>query len=122
MDIGGVNKLNPSIAVRERNGVEKSNTHADRDPQGRQQREDSPVKQLTPQQEEEALKKLNTSPAFLSNGLKAELHREDGKRPHIVVKKANGEIVRNLPYAQIISIYLEPNQESGTGLLLKKSA
>lgn len=124
MDIGGVNKLKPALATKPRAELDKSRQgSADRDANGRQDRQERPhVEYLTPEQEEKALQKLNSQPGFMSAGLKAELVREEGKHPHILVKKITGEVIRRLPYEQIITIFMSSEEKGSSGLLINRKA
>ncbi|NCN27672.1 hypothetical protein GW915_08870 [bacterium] len=124
MDIGGVNKLKPFIPIKDKADIGRSrHGNADRDANGKQSRQERPhIEQLNPEQEEEALKKLNSQPSFIQAGLKAELVREDGKHPHILVKKVGGEILRRLPYQQIINIFINQAEDGNSGMLINRKA
>jgi uncharacterized FlaG/YvyC family protein len=124
MDIGSVGRLKASAVVLERAENDPSRqTHADRDAQGQSgQRDQAPIKQLTPEQEGEALAKLNSQSDFVKAGLRAELVRDGGRFPFILVKKLTGEEVRRIPYEQIIRIFLDKKEDSSKGLLFKSRA
>lgn len=123
MDIGGIKRIRPALANLFRLDTQK-NQAQDRDAHGSlgYQQKDVP-KKLTPEQEDEALKKLNAMPAFLKSGLRAEIVRGPGIVTHILVKDAQGKSVRNLPYEQIVEVYLNRNNEfNATGRLLNRAA
>lgn len=119
MDIGGVNRIRPvSVATTET----RNKTSADeRDANGQQSQEEKKgPTQLTVQQEEEALKVLNATLA--RSGLTARLVKEAGKAPHIEISKPTGEVIRHLPYSEVIRVFLERKAGDGRGQLLKKTA
>lgn len=125
MDLGGIGrslkagiiKVPPSEGV----GAQKE-ALPDRDPGRQQYQGPEHQTQLTPEQENEALKLLNAMDAFKAKNLNAVLVRDENKAPYIEVRDFFGKVVRQLPYEQIVEIYLRRNTESTSGLLLKKSA
>ncbi|MBP7845449.1 MAG: hypothetical protein KA116_11630 [Proteobacteria bacterium] len=124
MDIGNVGRLKATQIVFDRveNEVARQ-THSDKDAQGQgYQRPQNTITHLSPEQEEEALKKLNSQSDFAKAGLNAILLREVGKPPYIVVKSMSGEEVRRIPYEHIIRIFLDKKDEGSKGLLFKSSA
>lgn len=125
MDLGGIGRSLKAglIKVPTLGGVgEQKEAMPDRDPSRQSYAGPEVQTQLTSEQENEALKILNDLDAFKAKSLVATLVREDGKAPHIVVKDFMGKIVRQLPYEQIVEIFLKRNVESTSGMLLKKSA
>lgn len=123
MDIGGINRIKPALASLFRLNTQNARTE-DRDPNGSggYQHNEKP-RHLTPEQEDEALKKLNSLPAFSKSGLMATILRGEGIVTHIVVKNSAGQIVRNLSYEQIIEVYLNRNNEfNSSGRLLNRAA
>ena len=123
MDIGGINRIKPALASLFTMNSQKAKTD-ERDANGNlgYQKHETP-KHLSPAQEDEALLKLNNLPAFSRSGLRAEIVRGEGIVTHIVVKDSQGHIVRNLPYEQIVEVYLNRNNEfSSSGRLLNKAA
>lgn len=123
MDIGGINRIKPALASLFQLNTKNARAE-DRDPNGSggYQQQDKP-KQLTQDQEDEALKKLNSLPAFSRSGLVASIVRGAGIVTHIVVKDSSGQIVRNLAYEQIVEVYLNRNNEfSSSGRLLNRAA
>lgn len=125
MNMGGVNRSGGGAIVKPQavGGVgEQKEATPDRDPT--KQHYDGPEQapQLSPEQEDEALKLLNEMESFKSKGLKGVLVREEGKPPHIVVKDYTGKVIRNMPYEQIVQLYLNRGTDSHTGVLIKKSA
>ena len=86
MDIGGINRIKPALASLFQLST-KNTRPEDRDPNGSggYQHQDKP-KHLTQDQEDEALKKHNSLPAFSKSGLIASIVRVSGIVTHIVVK------------------------------------
>ncbi len=123
MDIGGINRIKSGISSLMNKAEKAVPTSTDRDSQGSAgyQPQRKPTV-LSAEQESEAIKKLNELPAFAQAGLKAELVKQEGVAPHLVVRKANGEVLRHLPYEQIIDIYLNRFSGNSTGRLLKSAA
>lgn len=124
MDIGGVNRIKP-VSVPTSADLRKNTTNAnERDADGRSgyQKNGPTITHLTPEQEEEALKALNALPAFTRSGLTATLVKEAGKAPHIVVTDSAGQVVRHLPYSEVIHLYVHRKEGGDKGTLLKRSA
>ncbi|HVJ64612.1 MAG TPA: hypothetical protein VM901_05105 [Bdellovibrionota bacterium] len=125
MDLGGIGRSLKAglIKVPTTPGIgEQKESAPDRDPTRQHYAGPESQTQLTPEQEEEALKILNDLDAFKAKSLVATLVRADGNAPHIVVKDFQGRVVRQLPYEQIVEIFLKRNTESASGMLLKRSA
>jgi len=123
MDIGGVNRIRSNPLAATNADVRRNQQSAtDKDTQGQGYSQNHRGMHLAPEQEKEALEKLNALPAFQGAGLRAELVREVGAAPHIVVKDGKGEVVRHLPYEQIVEIYINRNSAQSTGRLLKSAA
>lgn len=123
MDIGGVNRVRVGITPATTEIKKNTNTSADRDAEGSggyQQKKK--VTHLSPEQENEALTRLNSMPAFTKSGLKGELVREEGKAAHILVKDAQGHVIRHLPYEQIVEIYVNRFRDNPTGQLIRHAA
>lgn len=123
MDIGGIKRVATTIATQLRKNATSTNAN-ERDAHGHngyeQQRKPTT---LTPEQEAEAIAALNAQPSFAKAGLKAELVKEDGKAPHVIVRDANGNIIRHLAYAEMINIYANrKNGGSDKGTLLNRAA
>ena len=121
MDIGGVNRMRGGIMPLQNEVKKQNSTSADRDAEGNAYQDKKKPARLTPEQETEALARLNSLPAFIRSGLKGELIREEGSAPHILVKDAKGHVVRHLPYEQIVEIYLNRFSENPTGQLLRQA-
>jgi|GEM_PF-3517280 len=123
MDIGGVNRIKTTMATIASDVRTRTKDPADRDAQGHGgfQPQEKP-KQLTPEQEDEAVAALNAHPSFTQSGLKAELVREEDKAPHVVVKDRAGKIVRQMAYDEIVNLYLQRKSGDGTGRLLNRAA
>lgn len=125
MDLGGIGRSIKTglIRVPLNDGVnEQKESTPDRDPTRQGYTGPEHEEHLSPEQEDEALRILNDMDAFKAKNLRAAMVREEGKPPHIVVKDFLGKVVRQLPYQQMVEIYLKRNTESKSGLLLKKSA
>ncbi len=125
MDIGGVNRIKPvSVAIATELRKNAAGTSEDRDADGKQNRDQNgKPAQLTPEQEEAALKALNELPSFTRSGLTASLApAEVGTARHIVVKDATGNIVRHIPYAEMVNIYVNRKDGGEKGTLLRRSA
>lgn len=125
MDLGGIGRSLKAglLRIPSTGGVggQKEST-PDRDPTRQHYHGNDTPPQLTSEQENEALKLLNEMDAFKAKSLVGTLVREEGKAPYIVVKDFSGKIVRQLPYEQIVDIFLRRHTESTSGMLLKKSA
>jgi hypothetical protein len=124
MDIGGVNRLKVPVAPQSALDVKRNvNTNSDRDAQGQggYQKPSKPL-QLTPEQEQEALAALNSMPAFQRTGLRAELVQGEGVVTHILVRDAQGQMVRHMPYEQIVDLYLNRHMDNEKGTLLRRAA
>lgn len=104
--------------------VEKNTQSMDKDPssQGNAYQRNSKKIILTEEHEKELCKILEDNPSFKESGLKAEIVKGDGIVTHIVIKDLSGNIVRHMPYDQMVSFYLERKTNSSKGLLLKQSA
>jgi uncharacterized FlaG/YvyC family protein len=125
MDLGGVGRSLKTgiIKVPTADGIaEQKESMPDRDPTKQHYQGPEEKPQLSSEQENEALKILNDMDAFKAKNLVATLVREDGKAPYIVVKDFHGKVIRQLPYEQIVEIFLKRNVESSSGMLLRKSA
>lgn len=123
MDIGGINRIKGPVGPVTTKTDRGLANATDRDAQGHAgYQKQKAATQLTPEQEQEALKKLNEMPAFSQAGLRAELVKGEGIAAHIVVKKSNGEVLRHLPYEQIVEIYVNRHVQNATGRLLKSAA
>jgi hypothetical protein len=125
MDIGGISKLRNIIPFLKKEGVQRNNESSqDRDSQGSGGYQKNPNQGfLTTEQEESAVKKLNDLPAFKKAGLTAFLVRESGRAPHVVVKDNSGHIVRQLPYDDLIQMYLDRNlTQKESGRILNRAA
>jgi len=124
MDISGIKRLVGIGGTKIYTDVKKNHeSHTDRDADGRsRQNPRDQIKQLTPEQESEAILKLNAMPNFHKAGLKATIVREEGKAPYVVVKDSAHNIVRQLPYAHLIDLYLDRNNDAQSGRLLKRAA
>ena len=125
MDLGGIGRSLKSgiIRVPLNDGIsEQKESVPDRDPTRQGYTGQEHEEHLSPEQEDEALRILNDMDAFKAKSLRAAMVREEAKPPYIVVKDFLGKVVRQLPYQQIVEIYLKRNTESKSGLLLKKSA
>jgi hypothetical protein len=123
MDIGGVNRIRPATAQIGTEVKRNNSSATDRDAGGSSgyERQEKPTV-LTPDQEDEALKKLNSLPSFVKSGLRAELVREEGRVTHFVVRDAGGNILRQMTYDQIIAFYVERNTGNEKGNLLRRAA
>lgn len=123
MDTGGVNRIRPAMAAIASEVRTRTKNSADRDAQGNggYAPKEKP-KQLTPEQESEAVRALNGHPSFTQSGLHAELVREDGKPPHVLVKDKEGRVVRQMGYEEIVNLYLQRKSDTGTGRLLNRAA
>jgi hypothetical protein len=122
MDIGGINRIKPLIKGLFSVDVQRKDSATDRDAQGQAAYSQPKPTKLTPEQEDEALAKLNAMPAFANSGLRAEIVRAPDVVTHIVVLDANGAIVRKLPYEQIVDTYLMRNAVDSRGRLINRSA
>jgi hypothetical protein len=99
------------------------NSAADRDADGRRQDNSrTRIQQLSPEQESQAVAKLNDLPAFTKAGLIASLIRQEHLATHVVVKNSSGEIVRRLSYQELIDLYLDRNSEMESGRLFRRAA
>lgn len=104
-------------------GASVGASNTERDADGRQRHESqAPIQQLNPEQEQEAIKALNQSPAFVQQGLQAQLVTESGKPKYLAITNSTGAAVRQLPYEQLISIYLNRHGSLQLGSLLRRSA
>ena len=123
MDIGGINRIKPALANLFRLDTQKNKTD-ERDAAGSGgYQQQNKTMFLSPEQEDEALRKLNSLPAFANSGLRAEIVRGEGIVTHILVKDRMGSTVRNLPYDQIVEVYLNRNNEfNPSGRLLNRAA
>lgn len=123
MDIGGVNRIRPTSAQISTEVKRNSAGSADRDAQGQggYEKQEQPTL-LTREQEEEALAKLNELPNFKRSGLRAEVVREEGKLTHFLVRDAGGNVLRRMTYDQIIAFYVERNDGTEKGHLLRRAA
>jgi predicted phage gp36 major capsid-like protein len=123
MDLKGVNRIKPPLATIAADVRNRTKDSSDRDAQGHggYSQPEKP-KQLTPEQEAEAVQALNAHPSFTQSGLRAELVREEGKAPHVVVRDASGKVVRHMGYDEIVNLYLQRKGGSGTGMLLNRAA
>ncbi len=123
MDVGGINRLRQVFTEKVQPEVRPNhNSTADRDAQGGSGYHQQKVTVLNPEQELEALERLNSLPHMKKEGLIGELVRGDGVATHIVIKNAAGEVLRHIPFEQLVELYLNRKSENDTGLLLKKSA
>jgi hypothetical protein len=124
MDIGGINRVRGPIKPPAAADIKKSTASAtDRDPQGQAGQEKKKPTQLTPEQEKEALDRLNQMPNFSKAGLKAELiPQKDGHAAHLLVKDSRGQVLRHIPYDQIVEIYLNRYSDNPTGQLIRRAA
>jgi uncharacterized FlaG/YvyC family protein len=122
MDIGGINRIR-SIVNQFTTELRSQRSGADRDADGRQNRED-PKKPtvLSAEQEQEAIKTLNQLPGFVRENLTASLVKESGKVAHVVVRNREGQVIRHIPYEQLIETFLQRKTHSEKGQLLKRSA
>jgi len=125
MDIGPINRIWNVIRGQGSDGIRRStDSSADRDANGRQERH-TPNKEprnLSLEQENDAVENLNSMPSFTAAGLKAEIIRGTDTSTHVIVKDATGTIIRRMPYQQLIDLYLERHLENSTGRLLRKAA
>ena len=123
MNTSGIGKLRGAAAVVLEPQVRRNrDTSSDRDAQGGGYERQQTVKSLTPEQEDAAVKVLNEMPSFAKAGLRAEIMREDGKPPHVVVKDASGAIIRRLSYEQIVNLYVHRSEDVTTGRLINRAA
>lgn len=126
MDMGGIGRSLKAGLIKQAPATDgvagQKESMPDRDPSRQFYEGPERHEQLTAEQEDEAIKLLNEMEAFKFKNLRAKLIREEGKAPYIEVKDFFGKVVRQLPYEQIVEIYLKRNTESTSGLLLKKSA
>lgn len=124
MDIGNIRSIKGLSQTLIQTDLKKNQaSNADRDADGRQGHDArEQIKQLTPAQEVEAVAKLNALPNFRNSGLSARIVRESGKAPHVVVLNSKGTIVRQLPYSQLIDLYLDRNSDAQSGRLLRRAA
>lgn len=125
MDLGGIGRSLKAgiLKVPSAEGIaEQKESAPDRDPTRQHYEGPEEKSQLSSEQENEALKILNDLDAFKAKSLVGTLVREEGKAPYIVVKDFQGKIIRQLPYEQIVEIFLKRNVEFTSGMLLKKSA
>jgi uncharacterized FlaG/YvyC family protein len=125
MDISKLRGISPSNTALVKSDVRKNNSaNTDRDADGRESagHQRNQIKQLSPEQEQEAVAKLNALSAFRTAGLVARIVREAGKAPHVVVSNSKGETVRHMPYQQLIDLYLDRNSDVQSGRLLKRAA
>ena len=125
MDISKLRGINSLQSTLIQSDVRKNRSlNEDRDADGREQGSDRrhQIKQLSPEQEQEAVAKLNELPAFRTAGLSARIVRETGKAPHVVVSNSKGVVVRQMSYQQLIDLYLDRNNDGQSGRLLKRAA
>ena len=125
MDISKLKGISPLNTALVKSDVRKNNSsNPDRDADGREhaQNQRNQIKQLSPEQEQEAVAKLNALPAFRNAGLVARIVREAGKAPHVVVNNSKGVTVRQMSYQQLIDLYLDRNSDAQSGRLLKRAA
>ncbi len=126
MDIGGISKLRNIIPFLKKEGIQKNNeSNQDRDAQGSGgfQRHNSQDSFLTREQEESAVLKLNELPAFKKAGLTASIVRESQKAIHVIVKDRSGNIVRQMPYQDLVQMYLDRNlTQKESGRILNRAA
>ena len=123
MAINGISWIKNIFSPATSNDV-KSHKDAskDRDPRrGSQDRQEKP-KYLNPNQEQDAVDKLNALPNFSKSGLRAELVKAAGYATHVVIKDSSGAIIRRLTYDQLIELYLGRNSEANTGKLINRAA
>ena len=122
--LGGA--LGGIFGIHRKDAVQKNqDTAGDRDAQGSTgyEKKDSEPKFLTPEQEEAAVKKLNELQAFSKNGLKAILVRESEKAIHVQIVDPAGNVVRRIPYEQLIQMYFDRNRtDKSTGRILNRAA
>lgn len=126
MDIGGISKLKNIFPFFKKESVQK-NSEADRDRDasgsGGFQKNPKHEVSLSKEQEEAAVEKLNELPAFKKAGLKAELVREADRAPQVVVRDPSGTIVRQIPYQDVIQMYLDRNlTHKESGRILNRAA
>lgn len=122
MDVGGVNRIKPPVTAAATDTRRNQTTERDAHGGGYQKQQQRPS-QLTPEQEQQAIEALNALPGFLKSGLRAELVRgEEGKVAHVRVVDATGTVVRHLPYAELISLYLNRHSGDEKGQLVRKVA
>ncbi|MBS1983978.1 MAG: hypothetical protein JST16_07375 [Bdellovibrionales bacterium] len=123
MDVGSINKIKPIATTVASTARKGAGSATDRDAQGHSgYKQQEKPKHLTMIQEEEALRALNELPAFSRSGLKAELVKEEGKAPFIAVRDAAGAVIRHIPYADMIEIYINRKSGNDKGQLLKRAA
>ena len=123
MDIGGINRIKAPATAVAPDPKRQNQTAADRDAHGHTGYESQKkATHLTAEQEEAALKALNALPGFTKAGLVGTIVKEEGKAPHIVVKDAQGNVVRHIPYANMIELYANRKDGSEKGQLLRKAA
>ena len=122
MDIGGINRLR--MLVPQQLDVKRNDgSKADRDAHGHGGYHQQPKPTiLTPEQEEDAVKKLSEMTSFSKSGLRAELVRREGSATHVVIKDSAGTVIRHIAYEQMVDLYLERHSEAPTGRLLKRAA
>lgn len=120
------NTLSGIFGVRNKDEVKRHNeASADRDAQGNTgyEKRDYKPGSLTPEQEEDAVKKLNSLPAFSEKGLVAELIKEDGRSVHVEIKDRAGNVVRRVPYEQLVQMFFDRNRtDKNTGRILNRAA
>lgn len=123
MDIGALPKLRAPLETSVVDATRRNqNSDPDRDANGRQEPHPEKPKQLTPEQEDAAVEKLNSLPSFKASGLIAKLVRENGNSPIVVIEDSHGKILKTLTYDQLIENYLHRNDETTRGRLLNRAA
>lgn len=100
----------------------EAHTTSDRDANGQQQREgQTPRRNLSEDELQEAVKILEALPGVKYNGLRFKLSRNESGVPVVHVEDRNGKIVRRIPESELSQLKARSVDPKSTGNLLNKA-
>ena len=115
---------NPMSEAKRRELVQgEAKTSADRDPgtaPDQQQSGESPRRNLSDEEIQEAIKHLEALPGVKDNGLRVRLERNDGI-PVVYVEDRDGKVVRRIPETELSMIKARSSDNKSTGNLLNRA-
>jgi len=100
----------------------EAKTAADRDPGSAQDQQhgETPRRNLSDDEIQEAIKHLEALPGVKDNGLRVRLERTDGI-PVVYVEDRNGKVVRRIPETELSMIKSRSQENKTTGNLLNRA-
>lgn len=111
--INTTNPIDRHTTVNAKREVKSEDSTADRDPNGRREREQEKGKQfLNDEEMQAALDKLKKLPGVIDNSLKVELIVKEIQR-FVIITDPHGKVVRRIPEAELWPLIQEKANDKG---------